>query len=230
MSHFKTEYPVSVLISCSVLYPHKRSMICSTHSRKVSVFRRTTTAGPRATTRVASTAATAPGSSGSRGRRRRGPLTRSCLGDEGDYCLGDQVSLFSTHWTQLLCLFSSLSHSSLILESKISNLNPNVIYIKVLNTWHKVDVPQQTVDENTNPDIPFSIAKTFLKNFCLYQYIISFHFVCGHGQVSLEDGGDGKLDLCFLENQQSVYMRKISICLLIEVFRNIFKFKCKYGV
>ena len=93
-----------------------------------------------------------------------------------------------------------------------------------------MDVPQETVDENTNPDIPFSIAKTFLKNFCLYQYIISFHFVCGHGQVSLEDGGDGKLDLCFLENQQSVYMRKISICLLIEVFRNIFKFKCKYGV
>ena len=159
MSHFKTEYPVSVLILFSVLFPHKRSVICLTHSRKVSVFRRTTTAGPRATTREASTAATGPGSSGSRGQRQRGLLTRSCLGDEEDYCLRDQVNLFSTHWTQLLCLFPSLSHPSLILESKISNLNPNVIYIKVLNAWHKVDVPQETVDENTNPDISISNAK-----------------------------------------------------------------------
>ena len=176
MSHFKTEYPVSVLISCSVLYPHKRSMICLTHSRKVSVFRRTTTAGPRATTREASTAATAPGSSGSRGRRQRGPLTRSCLGDEGDCCLRDQVNLFSTHWIQLLCLFPSFSHPSLILESKISNLNPNVIYIKVLNTWHKVDVPQQTVDEYTNSDILISMAKKIF--FCLFVSIHIFFSLC----------------------------------------------------
>ena len=68
-----------------------------------------------------------------------------------------------------------------------------------------MDVPQETVDENTNPDISISNAKNISYIFFgLYQYIISFHFVCGHGQVSLEDGGDGKLDLCFLENQQSV--------------------------
>ena len=76
----------------------------------------------------------------------------------------------------------------------------------------------------------FQLQKHFIYFFGLYQYIISFHFVCGHGQVSLEDGGDGKLDLCFLENQQSVCVKKIIICFLIEVFKNIFKFKCKYGV
>ena len=71
-----------------------------------------------------------------------------------------------------------------------------------------MDVPQETVDENTNPDIPFSIAKTFHIFFLFVSIHYFFHFVCGHGQVSLEDGGDGKLDLCFLENQQSVCVKK----------------------
>ena len=64
-----------------------------------------------------------------------------------------------------------------------------------------MDVPQQSVDENTNSDILISMAKTLYIFFGLYQDIFSFYFVCGHGQVRLEDGGDGKLDLCFLENQ-----------------------------
>ena len=94
-----------------------------------------------------------------------------------------------------------------------------------------MDVPQETVDENTNPDISISNAKNISYIFLVcINTLFLFYFVCGHGQVSLEDGGDGKLDLCFLENQQSVYMRKISICLLIEVFKNVFKFKRKYCV
>ena len=35
-----------------------------------------------------------------------------------------------------------------------------------------MDVPQETVDENTNPDIPFSIAKTFH----IFFWFVSIHY------------------------------------------------------
>ena len=79
-----------------------------------------------------------------------------------------------------------------------------------------MDVPQETVDENTNPDISISNAKNISYIFLVcINTLFLFHFVCGHGQVSLEDGGDGKLDLCFLENQQSVVWKKsVFVCWL----------------